>query len=482
MASSKKLLKNSASKRRADIQAKFSQAKFSQPSITSIDALNAHPLVVSLNEFLTQNITANTQLLLALSGGLDSVVLLHLLIQARRRLVFELHAMHVHHGLSPNADTWAEFCKQQCALHEVPLKIVYVKLDQSSKLGIEAAARQLRYQALFADQTIAGDDRFVVMAHHQDDQAETLLLQLMRGAGVKGLSAMAAVDKTRHLLRPLLDVPRQTLADYAGQHGLVWCDDESNLDTHFERNFLRHEIMPVLVSRYPAVQSTLARTAAHLAEANDLLELLARQDAESRIIDNSLCLKGLAELDLARAKNLLRWWLGQNQLAMPTAEHLSEMIQQLLHAKSDADLAIKLQDKAIRRYQRRAYIGQDKALTPFDLVWSGEASLDLPHGGKLNFFAVEGRGLSVKYVMHKLRITHRTGGERFKPHAARPTRTLKHLLQEINMPPWQRTHLPLIYWNDTLAYVPGIGAAHDLAASGSEQGYEVVWQYDAFSV
>ncbi|PKO45150.1 MAG: tRNA lysidine(34) synthetase TilS [Betaproteobacteria bacterium HGW-Betaproteobacteria-22] len=476
MENSKKLLKDSTSKRRADIQ-----AKYSKPSITSLDALNTHPLVAKLNTFfLARNFSKSTELLLALSGGLDSMVLLHLLSQVKRNLGFELRAMHVHHGLSPNADAWAELCKRQCALYGVPLKTVYVKVNQASKLGVEAAARQLRYQALFADQS--GADRFVVMAHHQDDQAETLLLQLMRGSGVKGLSAMAVVDSTRHLLRPLLNVSRHALADYAVQHGLIWCDDESNRDVHFERNFLRHEIMPVLASRYPAVQSTLARTAAHLAEANDLLDVLAKQDAENLLADNSLCLKGLAVLDFVRSKNLLRWWLGLNQLAMPSTEHLSEIIQQLLHAKSDADLMIRLQDKTIRRYQNRAYIGVDKIPLPFDLVWQGEPCLDIPNGGKLNFVAVEGRGLSHKYVMHQLRVTHRTGGERFKPHAAKPTRTLKYLLQEINMPPWQRTHLPLIYWGDTLAYVPGVGAACDLAASASEQGYEVFWQYDAFSV
>jgi len=177
---------------------------------------------------------------------------------------------------------------------------------------------------------------------------------------------------------------------------------------------------------------------------------------------------------------VLRWWFAQNQLAMPTAEHLTEIIQQLLNAKPDADLSIKLQHLTLKRYQQRAYLCIEYIAEPFDMVWNGEATLTLPNGGQLKFKQVSGAGLALKFGMSKLRITNRGGGERFKPNPLRPTRTLKHLLQEANIPPWQRLHLPLIYWQDTLACVPGIGVAHELQANGGELGLEIVWQ-DAFT-
>lgn len=474
MANLKKSLKNSPSIKRAGRVALL--VKSGQSSETEI-----HPLISKLHSFLTHHLSFEQQLasppklLLALSGGLDSCVLLHLLAEAKRTFPFELHAMHVHHGLSANADAWAAFCKEQCELLNVPLQVEHVKIDKAGKLGVEAAARLLRYEALFGYHINEAPVDFVVTAHHQDDQAETLLLQLFRGAGVKGLSSMAPIDKTRRLLRPLLDVSRQALNDYAGVHEIAWCHDESNDDTQYERNFVRHEVMPVLEARFQSVKSVLARTASHLAEANTLLDTLASLDAETLLLNNSLCLQGLAKLEIPRAKNLLRWWIAQNKLAMPTTEHLSEMVQQLLNAKPDADLSVKLQHLSLRRYQQRAYLTVDQVSEPFDLVWNGEPQITLPNGGQLLFNQVSGAGLALKFGMTKLRITNRDGGERFKPNPLRPTRTLKHLLQEANIPPWQRDRLPLIYWQDTLAYVPAIGVAHELKAGEGELGLEIVW-------
>lgn len=480
MANSKKSLQNSASVqpivKQTDRAAK--DAGSDQPG------QEPSPLVSALLSFLVQHLLSDfcggklpqPKLLLALSGGLDSCVLLHLLAEARKHCSFELHAVHVHHGLSPHADAWASFCKQQCAQLDVPLQVEYVNVDRASGLGIEATARRLRYQALFNYQMGGIEPDFVVTAHHQDDQAETLLLQLFRGAGVKGLCGMASVDKTRRLLRPLLNVSRLSLSAYAHEHHLSWCDDESNDDTQYERNFVRHELMPVLDARYQNVKATLARTASHLAEANTLLDVLAVTDAESLLADNHLCLQGLGQLDLPRAKNVLRWWFAQNQLAMPSTEHLAEIVQQLLKARPDADLNIKVQHMRLKRYQQKAYLTSEQAFEPFHLVWSGESVIDLPDGGRLLFNKVTGSGLLLKSDLSKLRIMHRSGGERFKPHALRPTRTLKYLLQEANVPPWLRDRLPLIYWHDTLACVPGIGVAHELQAKEQEPGLEVIWQ------
>ncbi len=471
---------------------KKSSKKRLNPNSASLDGVvtTVCPLTLQVNQFLNTHLKNDLNhkqyLLLALSGGLDSSVLLHLLAQAKQSLPFELHALHVHHGLSLNADNWANFCTQQCQLLDVPLQIVHVNIDKNSHLGIEAAARNLRYEALF-NCKLSPDSHseilpnYVVTAHHQDDQAETLILQLFRGAGVKGLSSMPSVDENRRLLRPLLDVSRKALEEYAKLHHIRWCDDESNDNTHYERNFVRHEVMPLLETRHPAIKSILARTASHLADANELLDALAAIDAEQLFRDNSLCLLGLSALDVARAKNLLRWWFSQNQLAMPTSDHLTEIIQQLLNAKPDADINIQLQTNnlgkflSLKRFQKRAYLYHEQDIQAFDLVWNGEPELLLPNGGTLQFKQVLGAGLALKFGMTKLRITNRDGGERFKPNPLRPTRTLKHLLQEAKIPPWKRAGLPLIYWQDTLAYVPTIGIAYELQAAEDEQGLEIIW-------
>lgn len=450
------------------------------------------PLLGQVETFLSRQLKPNQHLLLGLSGGLDSCVLLHLLATIQHKIPFNLHAMHVHHGLSANADAWAEFCTAQCALLNVPLQIIHVKLDKNNKLGIEAAARQLRYEALFSSNLPSAFNQilpdFVVTAHHQDDQAETLLLQLFRGAGVKGLAGMAAVDNNRRLLRPLLEVSRLSLQDYAERQHIKWCDDESNADTHYERNFIRHNVMPVLETRYPALNFVLARSASHLAQANDLLDALASLDAAKLLLNNSLCLQGLTELAMNRVKNLLRWWFAKNQLAMPNSEYLTEIIDQLLNSKVDANINILLnlngqlnqniqtQYLSLKRFQKRAYLLAEQNTQAFDLLWSGEAELTLPNGGKLQFKQVIGAGLAFKFGITKLRITNRNGGERFKPNVLRPTRTLKHLLQEANIPPWKREYLPLVYWHDTLAFVPNIGLAHELQAGEHELGLEITWQ------
>ncbi len=445
----------------------------------SSDKFGANSLEKIVETFLLtqcQQLGKSPALLLALSGGLDSMVLLHLLAACRARTSFEFSAMHVHHGLSPHADDWAVFCQQACAHLGVSLQVVHVNVTQdpnykNSVQGIEAEARELRYRALFAAHGVD----FVLTAHHQDDQAETLLLQLCRGAGVKGLAGMALADSARRLLRPLLHVSRQTLLAYATQHAIPWCDDESNDNTQYDRNFLRHDVMPLLASRFKGVKSVFARTASHMAEANELLGVLAEIDAAVVVEENRLCLQKLRQLSTARIKNLLRWWFAQNRQLMPAAEHLHQIVLQLLQAKNDADLDIKLDHLHLRQYQQYAYLCAPATAVPFDCVWKGESELVLPNNGKLLFKQVIGSGISLAEKLSILRITYRRGGERFKPDLHRPTRTLKYLLQEIQMPPWQRQSVPLIYWQDQLAYVPGIGVACDLRARPGEPGLEIHW-------
>ena len=431
-----------------------------------------------VSQFLSNAISSNPSptLLVAFSGGVDSCVLLHALAQAKKPRHFNLQAMHVHHGLSPNADAWTEFCAKTCAAYQVPLEVVKVKVEKNAGLGLEAAAREARYQALFA----AGAD-YILLAHHQDDQAETLLLQLLRGAGLKGLSAMASQDADRRLLRPLLDISRVEIEAYAKAAQLAWIEDESNLDTHYDRNYCRHEVMPVLNARFTSASATLARSAAHIAEAAALLDELAQIDAQACVVEGRMNVELLASLALPRAKNLFRWWLVSIGFSAPSKDRLDDMLKQLINASSDATLKIlldKASDTYLHRYQGFVYIESNLPVLAAEIamVWQGEDSLTMPDGTQLVFERKQGEGLAIDRLGgHKLRIASRQGGERFKPELARPTRTLKHLLQEANVLPWLRERLPLIYLDDTLAVVPNIGVDCMMQATDNDMGLLIRW-------
>lgn len=433
-------------------------------------------------EFLSKVVSANTSpsILLAVSGGLDSCVLLHALVEAQKTLNFTLRAMHVHHGLSSNANHWADFCAKTCAAYQVPFELVKVMVQKNTGLGVEAAAREARYQALFA----ANAD-FIALAHHQDDQAETLLLQLLRGAGLKGLSAMAVQDAKRSMLRPLLDVSRLEIEAYAKAAKLAWIEDESNLDTQYDRNYCRHKVMPVLKARFPAASATLARSAAHIAEAANLLDELAQIDAQACVIEGRMNVELLTALSLPRAKNLFRWWLASLRFSAPSKDRLDDMLAQLINASADASLKVvldKTSDTYLRRYQGFAYIESNhpEHTTEIAMIWQGEDTLTMSDGTQLVFERKQGEGLAIERLGgHKLRIASRQGGERFKPDLARPTRTLKHLLQEANMPPWLRERLPLIYLDDTLAVVPKIGVDCMMQAAEDDMGLVITWATDS---
>jgi len=431
-----------------------------------------------LNAFESINHSTPT-LLLAYSGGLDSTVLLHLLAQLRGQIPFQLKAMHVHHGLSPNATYWAEHCQKVCEQYQVPFLLSHVVVDMQSGLGVEASARNARYQALFKETS-----DLICLAHHQDDQAETLLLQLTRGAGVKGLSGMAAVDFQKKLFRPLLDVDRATLEKFAHQHHFKWIEDESNLDTTFDRNFIRHDVLPILQAEYPAIKKTLSRTARHMAEATQLLEELASIDAQYAIVKSKdsifdkLDINQLEKLSEARAKNLVRWWLSLHQsklvqLLMPSTDVLAQALHQLLNAKSDALVKVKLgQDLFIRKYSNYAYlVVESKEIPPYNILWQGEHEIYISEDLRVTFQQCLGEGLSLKKLEHvKLRIKSRDGGERFKPELGRPSRTIKRMMQEYNVPPWRRASWPLVFIDETLVAIPNLGVDVNLKASPTELG------------
>src|SRR5665647_614831 len=321
---------------------------------------------------------AHSSVLVGLSGGVDSVVLLHMLHKLAARYSWQLSALHVHHGISRNADAWAKFCADLCDRLHIPLRIEHVDIAPLRSHGIEAAARKLRHEA-FSRQPCD----FVAVAHHADDQAETLLLQLLRGAGVRGASAMPQYTERADsvpLIRPLLHCSREEILAYAAAHQLHWIEDESNADDSYPRNFLRHRVLPLLGESFPAYRDTLARSAQHFAEASGLLDELAQQDGVQAIHADTLDVAVLQALSQTRAKNLLRYFLHSCGAPMPQALQLDDMLHQLCSARQDAAVCISYSDWQVRRYRGKVYAL--RALGEFDpnivLPWHGEAELKWP--------------------------------------------------------------------------------------------------------
>lgn len=401
------------------------------------------------------------------------MVLLDILVRLRAQLQFRLSAIHVNHQLSPHAGEWAEFCAGLCRARGLPLEIVPVSLDLQAGESLEAAARNLRYQALAR----SGAD-FIVLAHNLDDQAETLLLQLLRGCGVEGASAMA--EEHGRLLRPLLEIPRSAVERYARQHDLQWVEDESNLDTRFDRNFLRRSLLPLLDERFPAYRETFARASRNFAESAGLQDELACQDALHAVADGRLSAQALARLSPPRAKNLLRHFLKLHGVLAPGAARLENALRQLLSARQDAQIRIPLGSFELRRYQGQIRVVPGMSAPPPDLryAWRGEEELDLAElGGTLKFWPVHGQGISLASLQREaVSIRARQGGERLQPDCKRPRRSVKHLLQEHGIPPWEREHMPLLYSGENLVAAMRLGVDCAYQARADEPGILLEWQ------
>jgi len=436
-------------------------------------------VVARIDAALAAHVPAGARLTLGLSGGIDAGVLLAALAALRPRRGFHLDCLHVHHGISPNADAWAAHARALAAAYGLDCAVRKVDLAPHRGLGLEGAARAARY-AVYA----GCDCDFVVLAHQQDDQAETVLLQLARGAGVEGLAAMPVCRPLRagqrrpRLLRPMLDVSRAEVEAYARSRGLRWVEDESNADTGLARNLVRHEVMPLLERINPAARVNIARAAAHLGDAAALLDALADADLERAQAGEALDLGVLRGLGGARAANALRRWLARAGIISPSTAELREALRQLFEAREDAGPLADFGTAALRRYRGRAFLVPHLPEPPqgYQARWNGELAWPLPElGGVLHFEPAAEGGLAERHLS-SMTVRLRAGGERFRTDARRPHRTLKHLLQEAAVPPWQRERLPLLYVGERLACVPGIGVAPEFQATPGERGVLPRWR------
>ncbi|MDX2367012.1 MAG: tRNA lysidine(34) synthetase TilS, partial [Colwellia sp.] len=436
-----------------------------------------------------------TPLVIAYSGGVDSQVLLHALAKLKHAKKFPnlITVCHVNHGLSDNAATWQNFAEQACQKLNLPFVACQVNVQPQAQHSLEALAREARYQAL---QSLYDEQTLIITGHHRDDQAETFLLALKRGSGLKGLSAMAAETRQGKdiFMRPLLNISRAEIVHYAKEEQLDWVEDESNSDTRFDRNFIRQKIMPLLSERWPSITQTINRSSSHCLEGQLLLNELAEQDLVScQLSEQCLSICELSKLSTARFNNLIRYFLAQHHYLMPSTEQLSQVHQQLL-ANEDKNPEIKVANNYFRRYKNALYLTANfidisdwqKNIDCFDKDTFVTADvIELPDGlGRLTFsnnqsFDVSNLGQRVALPTKEQKVTLRFchSNPTCLPDYRNHSRSLKKVLQELNIPPWQRKRIPFLYYDEHLVAAIGHFVCQAFSSNENDPSMIITWDH-----
>jgi tRNA(Ile)-lysidine synthase len=421
------------------------------------------------------SLAAGKKLWLAYSGGIDSHVLLHILVTTPHPDLNFVAAVHVDHDLQADSKRWSQHCVDTCKDFEIEHHVLKVQVEDIESLGMEAAARAARYNAI--EQLLAPGD-VLLTAQHQHDQAETLLLQLLRGSGPKGLAAMGAKSSMGKMIviRPMLDISQHDIQLYAQQHKLKWTDDPSNADLRWSRNYLRHQVWPEIEQRWPQAEVTLSRSAQHCAEASELLTELAEQDMQLLGIDansETISIPKLMALSLARQRNLLRHYIELRQFPLPSTTVLQCVIDEVCLASQDSEPLVSWTGVEVRRYQEQLYMMQP--ILPHDSLQTVSVN-DFNQGIKIadqqiTWQETEGKGLKEDLISSDLRVGFRQGGERIQLQGQAHHKSLKHLFQQWQVPPWLRDRIPLLFCDDKLIAVVGYGVSDEFAVSEGRQGY-----------
>ncbi len=418
---------------------------------------------------------------LAYSGGIDSHVLLHVVAKHQHQFSgIKINAVHINHALNPQADLWAEHCRKIC--EELQISYIDIDVDATPIPGEspEAKAREVRYQAILK---LIREGDCLLTAHHQDDQVETMLLQLMRGSGPKGLSAMPQWARfgNGHLARPFLNLRREELHAYAIANKLKWITDQSNLDTRFDRNFIRHEIVPKLAGRWPSLAQTVSRAARYCAEAVEILDDAAKRYLREINPDHHpyLSVSKLLELTKAQQRNLIRYWINVHQMNTPSSTQLEQVVEQVLLAAPDSMPKVSWEGCEIRRYRDQLYVLPSLQATHNDQVidWDLVNPVIIDGVGELSAISKSNTGVAKKYVSSdNVTIRFRQGGEAIQPVGRSEHHSLKKLFQEQGVPPWVRKRIPLVYIGDQLAAVGDMFISRQFQAQDGEDGYIFQWE------
>ena len=412
---------------------------------------------------------------IAYSGGVDSHVLLHLLATAKNIDLQSVKAIHIDHRLHPDSIKWAQHCLSITADLGIDLEVVKVEVSEIDTLGLEAAARKARYAAF--DKYVSSD-AVLLTAQHQQDQAETLLLQLFRGAGPKGLASMAKQFKVGNIRieRPFLTIKQSDIVDYARQQNLQWIEDPSNIETRWNRNYIRHQVLPEIEKRWPSAAQTISRSAENCAEASELLTELAQQDLSIITSDSTvsyLSISKLLEFSPARRRNLLRYFIELKKLPLPSAKVLQKIVDEVCLAKPDSTPLVQYANVEIRRFLDNVYFMQ--ALPYHDTTQILEChsinDLEINQYSALIWQKQMGLGLKKQLIQDGLILRFRQGGEVIQLPQHQHHTTLKHLFQQWQVPPWQRDRIPLLFSHDRLVAVAGYAVDAKSCVDKSESGY-----------
>jgi tRNA(Ile)-lysidine synthase len=428
-------------------------------------------LTLALLETFLANTPTICRIYVAFSGGMDSTVLLHQLATTPAFQGYHLFAIHINHGISSHARAWDQWCETQAQRWGVTYASHTLQLKKHKGESLEQVAREARYD-IFLDYL---DSQSVLLtAHHQNDQAETMLLQLLRGAGLKGLAAMpvvAAFGESWHV-RPFLNQERCVLEAYAADHDLEWIEDESNEDRHYDRNYLRHEIIPLLLQRWPAAMTTIARSAMHCASANQWLEQQAALDWQQVRVEEALSLAGLAMLPLERQQQVIRYALQRQSSQGISYDKTLEILHVMFSAKQDATPLVAWPGGEARRYQGLLYLLKPRVVCRESMTLPVRVGHDavLPLHGESLAWTQQLGGLHYPRDA-SLQIRYRQGSERFHPVGRSGSHPLKKLMQEWNIPPWLRDHIPLLYDDEQLIAVVGYGIAEEAACQDDAMGW-----------
>ncbi len=427
---------------------------------------------------LTRRLEAHpaSRYLIGYSGGLDSTVLLHLAARLKGR--FSFAALHIHHGLSPEASLWERRCRETCRSLAIPFETVRIMVVPQRGESPEEAARRARYRAF---EERLRDGEMLLLAHHAGDLVETVLLNLLRGGGLKGLSG---IPETRplgrgQLLRPLLHVPREVLRAYAEAQRLSWIEDGSNGDLRFDRNFLRHRVIPQIKERWPELERTIARSAKHLDESRRLLDELADEWLEEVApTPETLSLQLLQRVPLKRQRLILRRWLERQLGRPPSTDQLVRIFGEVIAARPDRIPELRIDRYLLRRYRKTLYLEptHPSPSPNASLPWpKGEVALKLPGGDELRRLPRVGEGISAaRWHAARVEVRFRQGGEVCRL-PGRGRRPLKKLLWEWGIPPWRRDRLPLLYLDGHLAAIADLAVCEPFPAGPGEPGYRLLW-------
>lgn len=420
------------------------------------EADSAYQSVAASLRSFNESSAPTISIVVAFSGGLDS----HFLLVAARRWSLQhnarLRAVYIDHGLQPESVSWGEHCGRVCSALSIPFTITAVKVRRGQGESPEKAARDARYSAL--EQTLQQDE-WLLTAHHADDQTETLMLQLLRGAGVQGLAAMPECKRfgAGLQIRPMLLLTRNTVEVAARSLQLQWIEDRSNADLRYDRNYLRHQVLPLLRSRWPAADRAFARTANHASQAARLLSELAAMDAP--VANNVLDVALLNRLTNERRINALRAWISHHGYVSPSTVKLDHLVKDLVMAQMDSSGCIIFDVAEVRRHRQQLYIGDVGSFSssaPFSHIWANRAEeLYIPETGE----TLTGADLPLPWIPDNipLQVTSRRGGEKLKLGNHQHHQSVKSLLQQQGLPPWQRCRLPFIWRDNELLGVVGLG-------------------------